>query len=325
MTSDRSGKIVENDTLYASCEKQAPRGLLLHSSFIRRRIINNLKAWMLILPAFVFLVLFTLYPIYTTLSNSLYLKNLSNRLPRYVGLENYQGLLQDHVFMQAVKNNLVVALVTIPLSIMLAIIMALLANMKLKGRGILRAGYFYPTLLPMIAVANIWLFIYTPGYGLLNQIGKLWGAGDMNLLGDPSTVLPAIIGVLIWKESGYFMIFFLAGLQNIPRDMYEAARMDGANRRQSFRHITWPLLMPTALFVLIVALTNAFKNVDHLYIMTKGGPDNASSTILYYIYQVGFEFWDTGKASAITAVLVVLLLAVTCIKFFAIDRKTHYD
>ncbi|HEY3423573.1 MAG TPA: sugar ABC transporter permease [Negativicutes bacterium] len=293
------------------------------SSAYKRKL--NLHAWLLIFPSFIFLVLFTLYPIGSTFVDSFFSNNLSNKIPHFVGNENYQRLLQDRIFMQAVKNNLIIALVTIPVSIAIALSMALFANSKIRGRSIIRAGYFYPTLLPMIAVANIWLFIYTPGYGLISYVERLLGLNNTNWLGDPSTVLPAVIAVLIWKESGYFMIFFLSGLQNISNEVYEAARIDGASNWQTFRKITWPLLMPTTLFVAIVALTNAFKTVDHLYIMTKGGPDNASTMILYYIYQVGFEFWDIGLASAITSVLVVVLLVITCIKFFVIDKRTHYS
>ncbi len=313
------------NTIYRQGGKHTGRRMLLRPLYLKRILINNLKAWMLVLPSFIFLMLFTLYPIYTTIFNSLYLKNLSMAVPQFIGFGNYQNLLRDQVFLQAVKNNLIIALVTIPLSLIIALSMALFANMKARGRGLIRAGYFYPTLLPMIAVANIWLFVYTPGYGLVSFIGGLWGFDNINLLGNPETVMPAIIIVLIWKEAGYFMIFFLSGLQNIPKDMYEAARVDGSNSWQTFRNITWPLLMPTTLFVVIIALTNAFKNVDHLYIMTKGGPDNASTMILYYIYQVGFEFWDTGSASAITGILVAILLIITCIKFFVIDKRTYYS
>lgn len=318
---------MKNITVAQRCEKHILLRMLLHPSLIEKKIVtNNLHAWLLIFPAFVFLVLFTLYPICSTFIGSFFSSNLSNKMPQFLGMENYMRLLHDQVFMQAVKNNLMIALVTVPVSIGIALVMALFANSKIRGRGVIRAGYFYPTLLPMIAVANIWLFIYTPGYGLISYVERLLGLnGNENWLGDPATVLPAVIAVLIWKESGYFMIFFLAGLQSIPKDMYEAARIDGANSWQTFKNVTWPLLMPTTLFVSIIALTNAFKTVDHLYIMTKGGPDNASTMILYYIYQVGFEFWDIGMASAITSVLVVVLLLITCIKFFVLDKKIHYS
>ncbi len=288
-------------------------------------ISRNIKAWLLILPSLVFLSLFTLYPILSTFYNSLFRINLSAREPEFIAFENFTGAFGDAVFLKALGNNILIALITIPISIAIAISMAVYANSALRGRWLIKAGYFYPTLLPMIAVANIWLFIYTPGYGLLSYAEGLAGKTGTNWLGDPSTVLPALIVMLIWKEAGYFMVFFLSGLQSISKDMYDASYIDGANKWQAFRHITWPMLMPTTLFVMVIAVTNAFKVVDHLYIMTKGGPDNSSNMVLYYIYQTGFEFWDTGMASAITAILVVMLLAVTCIQFFTIDRKVHYS
>ncbi|WP_088189295.1 sugar ABC transporter permease [Desulfosporosinus sp. FKA] len=307
-------------------EKQNPQRLLLKPSFNNRKLKTSIIAWLLILPSFIFLVLFTLYPIVKTFINSLYLKDLAHKIPQFIGLANYQNLIKDQVFLQAVHNNMLVALITVPASILLALIMAILANAAVRGRGIVRAGYFYPTLLPMIAVANIWLFIYTPGYGLLSYAERILGlGGQINLLGSSSTVLPALMVMLIWKEAGYFMLFFLAGLQSIPRELYEASRIDGAGSWQVFRKITWPMLTPTTLFVLIISLTNAFKTVDHLYIMTNGGPDNASNMILYYIYQLGFEFWDVGKASAVTALLVLFLLIITCVKFFTLDKKAYYS
>lgn len=312
-------------TLTNRYEKYSRKGVLLTPFLSKTKLKSTIKGWIMILPSFVFLTLFTLYPIANTFINSFYHKNLSNRIPRFIGSGNYQRLISDQVFLQAVRNNILIGLATIPLSIIIALAMALYANSRIKARGIIRAGFFYPTLLPMIAVSNIWLFIYTPRYGLLSYIDKVLGGGETNWLGNPYTVLPALIVMLIWKEAGYFMIFFLSGLQSIPRDMYGAARIDGANNWQVFRNITWPLLMPTTLFVMIVALTNSFKTVDHLYIMTKGGPDNASTMVLYYIYQVGFEFWDTGMASAITSILVGILLIVTCIKFFVIDKEIHYS
>jgi len=178
--------------------------------------------------------------------------------------------------------------------------------------------------IPLIAVANIWLFIYTPQYGLLDRFLEIFGASGSNWLGDPNTVMIAIIIMIIWKDAGFFMIFYLAGLQNLPSDVYEAARMEGAKPFQMFRNITFPLLMQTTLFVLIVAINNSFKNVDHLYIMTKGGPDNASNLLLYHIYEAAFTNWDLGKAAVLTVVLIVILLSVTAFNYLYLDKKIHY-
>ena len=175
-------------------------------------------------------------------------------------------------------------------------------------------------LLPMVAVANIWLFIYTPMYGLLGYINPNW-----RFLTDPSTVLWALIVMMIWKQAGYVMVFFISGLQNINPELYEAAHIDGANNRQIFWKITWPMLMPTTLYVMIITMTNAFKLVDHLYIMTKGGPGNSSNMLLFYVYQTAFDRSNTGYASAITVVIIVLLLVLTAVQFFTQDKRTYYS
>jgi sn-glycerol 3-phosphate transport system permease protein len=233
-------------------------------------------------------------------------------------------MVDDEVFWQALTNNVIYAVGTIPLSIALAIAMALWVNSRLAGRGFLRLAYFTPTVLPMIAVANIWLFFYTPQYGLLEQITQALGLPSHNWLGDKHTVLGAIIVVAVWKEAGFFMIFYLAALQQIPRSLAEAAALEGASRAQYFRRVLFPLLMPTTLFVLVNALINSVRMVDHLFVMTRGGPDNASALLLYYIYQVGFSFWDTGYAAALTVVVLAALGAVAFFQIRFLDRRTHY-
>jgi len=197
-------------------------------------------------------------------------------------------------------------------------------NSAISGRAALRLAYFTPTILPMIAAANIWLFFYTPDYGLLDQITALFGIGRTNWLGDPRTVLWCIVVMTVWKEAGFFMIFYLAALQAIPPDLTEAASLDGTSRWYFFRRVTLPLVMPTTLFVLVNAVINSFKLVDHVVVMTKGGPDNASSLILYYIYETAFSFWDTAYASALTMVLLVILALLALLQFGVLERRIHY-
>lgn len=288
----------------------------------RRKWRTSFLAWGLILPAFFFLCIFTLYPIGSSVYTSFFKDNLATKRTGavFVGLGNYIGLVKDPVFVKSFWNNLIIALVTIPTSIALAVGMAIFANKVKIGKGFTRVAFFYPTLMPMVAVANIWLFIYTPQYGLLGYLNSSW-----RFLSDPKTALWAIIVMLIWKQAGYVMIFYISGLQNINEELYEAARIDGANANQVFRTITWPLLRPTTIYVTIITLTNAYKLVDHLYILTKGGPNNSTNMLLFYVYQTGFDFWDVGKASTMTVVLVVILLIVTCVQFFVQDKRTHYS
>ena len=280
--------------------------------------------WLLLLPALTLLVAFTHWPALATVWDSFESTAKTGRPAHFVGVDNYRAMVADDVFWQALWNNVVYALGTIPLSIALAIAMALWVDRKLAGRGFLRLAYFTPTVLPMIAVANVWLFFYTPQYGLLEQITQWLGLASHNWLGNRHTVLGAIIVVAVWKEAGFFMIFYLAALQQVPPQLAEAAALEGASRAQYFRRVLFPLLMPTTLFVLINALINSVRMVDHLFVMTRGGPDNASALLLYYIYQVGFSFWDTGYAAALTVVVLVALGAVAWFQLRLLDRRTHY-
>jgi sn-glycerol 3-phosphate transport system permease protein len=287
----------------------------------RRR---DVTGWLLLLPAAVLLVTFTHVPAVATAYHSLFSTPKAGRPAVWIGWEHYQAMADDPVFWQSLGNNVVFALGTIPTSMALALAMALLVNGKLRGRALLRLSYFTPTILPMIAVANIWLFFYTPGYGLLEQITSLAGLPSHNWLGSRDTALACLIVVTVWKEAGFFMIFYLAALQAIAPVLAEAASIEGAGRWYVFRRITFPLLMPTTLFVLVNAVINSFRLVDHVVVMTRGGPDNASSLLLYYIYDVGFKFWDTGYAAALTMVLLVILASVAIGQFLLLDRRIHY-
>ena len=286
---------------------------------------HAVHGWLLLLPAMVLLIAFTHYPAGATLWNSFFSTPKATRPARFVGLENYAAMLDDPVFWQAFWNNMAYAAITIPVSVAIALVMALWVNEKLAGRGFLRLAYFTPTVLPMVAVANIWLFFYTPQYGMVDQFAGLFGISGNNWLGSKGTALPALMIVTIWKEAGFFMIFYLAALQQIPPSLREAARLEGASRWQFFHRVLLPLLMPTTLFVLINALINAFRMVDHVLVMTRGGPDNASTLLLYYVYEVGFSYWDTSYAATLSVVLLLLLATAALIKFKWLDRRTHYQ
>ena len=285
----------------------------------------HVVGWLLVLPALVLLATFTHYPTLATLVSSLYSTPKRNRPAVFVGAEQYQAMLADPVFWQSLQNNAVYALGTIPTSIALALLMAVLVNEKLAGRGFLRLAYFTPTVLPMIAVANIWLFFYTPKYGLLEQLTGLLGLPSHNWLGSRSTVMGCLIAVAVWKEAGFFMIFYLAALQGISPHLGEAAALEGAGRWHYFRRVVYPLLMPTTLFVLVNAVINSFRLVDHIVVMTRGGPDNASSLLLFYIYDVAFRFWDTGYAAALTMVLLAILGGLAVAQFVFLERRVHYQ
>ena len=285
----------------------------------------HIHGWLLLLPAAVLLVAFTHYPAASTLYHSFFSTPKPGRGAVFVGLDNYRAMFDDPVFWQSLANNVWFAVGTIPASIALAILMAVLVNQKLAGRGFLRLAYFTPTILPMIAVANIWLFFYTPQYGLLEQLTGLLGLPSHNWLGSRDTALACVIVVTVWKEAGFFMFFYLAALQQIPPSLAEAAAIEGATRWYFFRRVTWPLLAPTTLFVLVNAVINSFRLVDHIIVMTRGGPDNVTSLLLFYIYEVGFKFWDLAYAAALTLVLLVILGALAIGQFVVLERRVHYQ
>lgn len=281
-------------------------------------------AWALLLPAFVFLITFTHLPAVQTLLNSFWTTPKGRRASVFTGLDNYEQMLSDPVFIKAMVNSAIYAAITIPTSIALALIMALLVHRSFRGVGLLRMSFFTPTVLPLIAVANIWLFFYAPGFGLIDQIRLFFGLASANYAGQPDTALYSVALVTIWKEAGFFMIFFLAALQTVPETLREAAAIEGCSRWTFFRRVTLPLIMPTTLFVSVNAVINAFRLVDHVFVMTKGGPDNASMLLLYYIYETGFRFWDTAYAAALTVVLIAILGIVGIGQFFLADKRVHY-
>jgi sn-glycerol 3-phosphate transport system permease protein len=281
-------------------------------------------AWLLLLPAMVILLGFTHLPAIETFIDSFFSTARGRRPSVFVGWENYERLISDDVFKRVLWNNAIYALVTIPASIGLALAMALFVHSPRKGVGLLRMAYFTPTVLPLIAVANIWIFFYLPTIGLIDQIRALFGFSAQNWIGQPDTVLYTMIAVAVWKEAGFFMIFYLAALQAIPQPLREAAAIEGANRWTFFKRVTLPLIMPTTLFVSVNAVINAFRLVDHIFVMTQGGPNNASNLLLYYIYDVAFAFWDTAYASTLTVVMLIILSVLAIGQFFFLDKKVHY-
>ena len=279
---------------------------------------------MLVIPCAI-LVAFTHYPAIMALINSFWNNSSSRRPSRFVGAENYQAMLADDRLAQVLVNSTIYALGTVPLAIGLAIGMALLVNSRLPGTAFMRLSFFLPTMLPMIAVANIWLFFYAPGIGLASQILGIFGLPSINFLGQTGTALGSMMFVAIWKEAGLFMIFYLAALQSVPTNLKDAAKLEGAGRIRVFIDVVLPLLRPTTIFVAVNALINAFRLVDHVVVMTEGGPNNSSALLLYYIYEVTFRQRDFAYGATLTVLMVVLLGILAVIQFWVLNRKAHYQ
>lgn len=291
---------------------------------MNKRLPWGLGFVLLVIPCSL-LVAFTHYPAIKALVNSLWNNSSSFRPSRFVGLDNYRALMDDDRLAQVLINSAIYAIGTVPLAIGLSIGMALLVNSKLPGTWLMRLSFFMPTMLPLVAVANIWLFFYAPGIGLASQILSVFGLPSINFLGRTDTSLVSMMVVAIWKEAGLFMIFYLAALQSIPANLKDAARLEGAGAVRVFWDVVLPLLRPTTIFVAVNALINAFRLVDHIIVMTRGGPNNSSALLLYYVYEVTFGHRDFAYGATLTVLMVVILGILAAFQFWVLNRKAHYQ
>jgi multiple sugar transport system permease protein len=235
---------------------------------------------------------------------------------RWVALDNYARLLRTPLFWAALKNTFYFALVGGPLSIAASLAAALLVNARAtRLKGLFRTIYFIPFVTTLVAVAIVWRYLYHPRYGLLNYFLGLLHLGPIDWLGDPRWAMPAIILLAVWKNFGYNMLIFIAGLQSIPEELYEAAHLDGASAVQRFRHVTLPMLGPTMLFVAVITMIGYFQLFAEPYVMTAGGPLRATTSVVLLMYEEGFRWWRMGYAAAIAFVLFVVILLATLVQF----------
>ena len=276
--------------------------------------------WLFLAPALVLIGIFFFLPVLAALVLSftdydIYaLGDASNA--RWVGLDNYLRLLQTPLFWQALKNTFYFALVGGPLSIAVSLAAALLVNAKLtRFKGFFRTVYFVPFVTTLVAVAIVWRYLYHPQYGLLNYVIGALGGPRIDWLGDPRWAMPSIILLAVWKNFGYNMLIFIAGLQAIPEELYEAAHMDGASAVQRFRHVTVPMLGPTLLFVSVITMIGYFQLFAEPYVMTQGGPLRATTSVVLMMYEEGFRWWRMGFAAAVAFVLFLVILLATLIQF----------
>lgn len=283
------------------------------------------RPYLLLAPSLFFLLLFTYLPIARVIRDSLYLQQLGDRAGRFVGLANYARLFADEKFRTALLNNLAYGAGTLLPTIALAVAFAVLLQRSTRFNAVIRACLFFPTVVPLTAAAGLWIFIFLPNGGLIDYYLGPLGARSINWLGNPDLALAALSILTVWKNAGYYMLFYLAGLQAIPGEALEAALLDGANGWQRFWHVTLPLLRPTTAFVVVIALINVVTNVDHVIVMTHGGPDNATNLLLYYIFQTQTEFHDPGKATAATVVSLAALLAISMFGLSTLERGIRHE
>ena len=247
--------------------------------------------------------------------------------PRFVGLDNFERLLYEDSFEQALTNTLKLLGLVVPAEVLLALGVAMLLNLPLHGRGVLRTIYFLPVVTSTVAASVVWTGIFQPRYGVLSQVLEPFGLGETKWLVEPGLVLIPIAVVAVWQRLGFDMIIFLAGLQTIPSVLYEAALIDGAGRWQRFRHVTLPMLSPTTFLVIVLAVINSFQIFDQVYVMTlrtvPGGVGGSATTLTYYLYRRAFTNSEFGYASAVALVLFGVILLVTIFQL-AIQRYWVY-
>ena len=279
-------------------------------------------AFVLLLPSVLLLAAFTYWPMVDVAWRSLDQARFGQ--PPQLGLGNYLRMLADPHFARAAGNNAVYAVFTVVPSVLLALAFALALRDGTRLDAVLRTLVVLPLLIPLVAAAALFTFILLPGEGLLDHYLARLGVGATNWLGDPSLALGSVIAITVWKNTGYYMLFFLAGLAAVPSELLDAARVDGANAWQRLRHVTLPMLGPTFGFVVPVALLNALTQVDHVVTMTQGGPSDATNLLLYYIYQQAEQNFDAGLASAATVVSVAALLSLAWVALRISDRTAHH-
>lgn len=282
-------------------------------------------AWGFIAPALIAVGVFFVVPVVSSLLLSLTdfdiyaLADLSNL--RWIGLENYTRLLGNPLFWQAMKNTVLFAVIGVPLSIAASLGAALLLNARtVKWRPMWRVIFFAPFVTTLVATAVLWNYLLNTRYGVINWALTSIGLPAVDWLGDPATSIPAILLFVVWKTFGYNMLIFLAVLQTVPDELHEAARIDGAGPWSRFRHVTLPAIAPTLLLVSIISVAGFFQLFAEPYVMTQGGPAQSTVTVLYFMYEEGFKWWNLGSASAVAFVLFVCIFAVTMLQL-AVSRR----
>ena len=243
--------------------------------------------------------------------------------PVFAGLNNFKAVFTDPDTAIAIKNTMVYSIIYVPCSIALALSLAILLN-KAFGKMFYRAVFFLPQIVTSVGIAVVWSWIYQPQFGILNMILRFFGIEGREWLRDPATAMGAVIVMSIWWGLGYNIVLFLAGLQNVPRTYVDAAKIDGANERQVFFHITIPLISPTTLLVTITTMINAFQVFDQMFLLTSGGPAKKTYTMAIHIYQTAFKNYELGKASTVALILFVIVVTISVIQFKLSDKWVHY-
>lgn len=283
---------------------------------------HNWRGYLFIAPAMIYLAIFSFVPMIVAAYLSLHRWHLLKLERPFVGLANYAELLRDPFFLNAMKNTMVFTLLSVPIGMVTALAVAVLASRRLPGVGVFRTLYYIPAVVSQVAVSMMWIWILLPDSGLINSILKGVGlAGDIDFLKQYAML--SLVAVSVWIGLGPRMVIFLAGLQGIPEVLYEAARLDGCTDWQRFRHVTLPLLMPTTFFVLVTSTIASFQIFTPVYIMTRGGPARSTDMVVYHVYKEAWHQFHVGTASAQSYVLFLMILLVALVQFAVMRRRSR--
>jgi len=280
---------------------------------------QNFAGWIFIVPALIGTIIFIIIPVMCSFGLSFSKWDLLNSI-KFVGLDNYIEIFQSSIFYKIFINTIVFSLSTSVLGVIIPLVLASILNNKIRGSEFYKTAYFLPFITPMIVIGTVWQWIFDPNIGLLNTILNI----HINWLYDTNFALPALIIVSVWKLIGYNMIIFLAGLSGISNSLFEAAKIDGANKFQIFKNVTVPMLSPTIFFVVIITAISSFQVFDLIYLMTEGGPLDSTNVLVYAIYKNAFEFFNIGRASAYAYVLFAVILILTLIQW-NLRKKLVYN
>ena len=285
--------------------------------------------WLLFLafvaPNFLLFALFTYRPMLNSVKLAMYRGDLLNPTKKWVAFANYEYLVGNDKFRTTLLNSVYFTVGTIGGTLILGLLAALLLNLPLRGRDGVRAAIFAPTLLSGAAISIVWVYMFDPRFGLIKGMLDAVGLASPNWLRDPDWAMPAIIIVYVWKNVGFSTVIYLAGLQAIPKDLYEAAKVDGAGAFWRFRSVTMPMLSPIVFFLVVTSVLSSFQAFDIIRVMTQGGPVDSTSTLIWYIYDQGFgNVANSGRASAASVVLFTVLLVFTLFQVRISERRVHY-
>lgn len=289
-------------------------------------VIEKWKDFSFAVPALVFMGVFLYYP----LGYSIYLSftnwNMTRPVKKFVGADNYTRLLSSPDFYNSLKVTFLYTFMDVVLTLAIGLLFALLLNVSSSRLfGFMRGVIFMPYYVSMVVAAMVFTWIYNGQYGLLNNVVSWFGMDPVEWLNNPSTALPALVAVSVWKGVGFAMILFIAGMRGIPAEYYEAASIDGASKMRQFRNITLPLLSPMTLFLVITSFISSMQVFQSIDVMTAGGPLKATNAIVYWIYTMAFSEFKTGRASALVMILFVIILLLTLVQFLVSRKKVHYE